>query len=289
MKKRKANNHKEEFIKIYQRLILTGKKVAPRGLKVLESENFHYELSPYIRFVNFKVRKLNLNYIKREFLWYLRGYRFDDSIIKYAKLWKEMINKDGSINSNYGQYIFSRQCSCHDSQFDNVIKMLKKDKDSRRASIVILNREHLISDTNDVPCTYSLNFRIRKNFLNMSVHMRSQDAVYGFSNDVPAFSFIHEMILNVLKERYPVLKYGMYHHTTDSFHVYEKHYLMLENITGYPIIEKEKVEMKIDDSFELIKCPKISGKKEVDFLRKLNFSKIPAKFKFSKWLNTIEQ
>lgn len=265
------NLEQEIFKNIYKELKWNGEKISPRGQLVLEIENFNYILPPYVRFVNFESRKLNLNYIKREFQWYLRGEKYDDSIIRHANLWKSMINKDGSINSNYGQYIFGEE-----NQFDRVIEILKQDKDSRRASIAILNKDHLLSNTNDVPCTYSINFRIRDNYLNMTVRMRSQDSVFGMGNDVPAFSFIHEMLCNSLKEFYPDLKYGEYYHSSDSFHIYERHFEMMDKIVD-------------NDKFTPIICPVISGSEEVKFLRKLDFTNIPEKFKFTKWLNTFDE
>lgn len=262
--------YSQPFLKIYKDL-QSGQYVKPRGELIIELENYSYELKPYVRFQNFESRKLNLDYIKTEFLWYLKGDRFDLSICDYAKIWKSVVNKDGSINSNYGQYIFGKE-----NQFDNVVSLLSKDKDSRRASIMILNNQHLKSDTNDVPCTYSLNFRIRNNKLNMSVHMRSQDAIYGMGNDAPAFSFIHEMMLNALKRYYPELEYGNYHHSADSFHVYERHFKMLDSLNSGA------------DQYIHIDCPKISGPEEVDFLKNVSFNEIPENFKFTKWLNSRE-
>lgn len=261
-----AKHHKTQFAKIYQKLLKNGEFVEPRGQNVLEAENFSYELSPYVRFHNFENRKLNLKYIKNEFLWYLKGDKYDLSICKHAKLWNDIKNKDGSINSNYGQYIFGDI-----NQFDNVVNILACDRDSRRGSIIILDRNHLFEETNDVPCTYSINFRIRQNKLNMTVHMRSQDAIYGMGNDTPTFSFIHEMMLNALKVFYSELEYGTYYHFVDSFHVYERHFEMFKQLVK-------------GDCYALIYCPKISGPEEVSFLRKLDFSSIPENFEFSKWL-----
>lgn len=248
-----------------------GQLVSPRGQLVREVENFSYELPALVRFQSFECRKLNLSYIKRELLWYIKGDRFDTSICAHAKTWRDIVNADGSINSNYGQYIFGKT-----NQFDRVVETLSGDKDSRRASISILGSEHLLSDTKDVPCTYSLNFRIRSGKLNMSVHMRSQDAIYGMGNDAPAFSVIHEMVLNALKRKYPDLECGTYFHTADSFHVYERHFAMFDSITD-------------DDSpspYVPVECPKISGPDEVDFIRALDFSSVPEQYKFTRWLTT---
>lgn len=259
------------FKEIYYRLMTEGKICNPRGLKVIEVENFNYKLSPYVRFINFESRKLNIEYIKKEFLWYLKGDKYDTSIVQHAGMWKDLINEDFSINSNYGQYIFGDQL-----QFRRAQHTLELDKDSRRASIIILSHKHLESFTKDYPCTYSINFRIRDNKLNMTVRMRSQDAVLGMGNDVPAFSFIHEMMYVTLKETYPELEYGEYYHSCDSFHVYEKHFNMVAS-------------MILNDDYEIVDCPKIKNKKEVDYLMKGEFHKIPKDFKFTKWLTNYEK
>jgi len=276
MKFKKQRNETIIFNAIFYDLYNNGKISEPRGLKILELENYNYQLSPYARFCNFKSRKLNINYIKREFLWYLNGDKFDKNIIKYAKMWKSLVNRNGSINSNYGQYIFGKQ-----QQFKRCLNTLIEDKQSRRASIIILNKNHLKSNTKDYPCTYSINFRIRNDRLNMSVRMRSQDAVYGMGNDAPNFSFIHEMMYILLKKTYKKLKYGIYYHSADSMHIYERHWNMVEEILN---IDKEVIN---------ISCPKISCYEEAEFLmnnkiNKVNKSKIPKKYKFSNWLLTYK-
>lgn len=256
----------QTFFRVYLDLMTFGRELAPRGLKIIEITNYEYTLLPYVRFANFDVRKLNVDYIKNEFLWYLKGDRYDDSITKYAKMWNEVKNPDGSINSNYGQYIFGGE-----NQFNRVFLELCNDKDSRRASIIILKNDHFNSIT-DVPCTYSINFRIRDDKLEMTVRMRSQDAVYGMCSDVPIFSFIHEMMFCKLKNYYPDLQYGNYMHSADSFHAYEKHFKMIEAIINN------------ESTFNDVNCPAVSCADEVDFIRKLESSNVPDNFKFCNWL-----
>lgn len=268
--------HEQSFSKIIEDLHQRGDVSAPRGLKIIELTNYDYVLPQFVRFMNFKSRKLNVDYIKNEFLWYLKGDRFDTSITKYAKMWNDVMNPDGSINSNYGQYIFGEI-----NQFDRVIETLKADKDSRRASIIILRSEHFNSTT-DIPCTYAINFRIRGrrdgeeecDELEMTVRMRSQDAIYGMGSDAPIFSFVHEMVWMKLLEKYYCLELGKYYHSADSFHAYEKHFDMIEKICS-------------GDEFEVVQCPRMYNAKEVDFLRKLQFDSIPDEFKFTKWLTNI--
>lgn len=255
-----------EFADIFLSLKNCGKVCRPRGLKIIEIENFGYTLSPYNRFCNFKSRKLNLDYIKNEFKWYLKGDKYDTSICEHASMWRSLINEDGSIASNYGQYIFANNA------FYRVARELLKDHDSRRACINILSFLHFNELAKELPCTYYINFRIRENKLNMTVGMRSQDAAFGMGNDAPAFSFIHEMMFMYLKEFIPKLEYGIYYHHADSFHIYEKHFEMLDKIVG-------------GDEYKEIECPKISCKDEVDFLIKHDFSNIPERFEFAKWLS----
>lgn len=272
-------NEEVVFRKIYRDVVSRGTFVSPRGQRVLEIENYTYELPAFVKFQSFESRKLNIQYIKDELLWYIRGDKFDLSITEKAKIWQQIVNSDMSINSNYGQYIFSGV-----KQFDNVVKTLSDDRDSRRGSMMILQEAHLVSDTKDVPCTYALNFRIRDNNLNMSVHMRSQDAIYGMGNDAPAFSFIHEMMLNALRRSYPDLMCGTYFHCADSFHVYERHFQMLEKLSGLNVQTKDELKDWRPDLYEKIECPRISGPDEVDFLRKLVFDDVPPQFKFVRWL-----
>jgi thymidylate synthase len=260
------NYHADPFRKIYDDLLNHGKMTHPRGTTCLEIENYVYELPPYVRFTNFVDRKLNLNYIKNEFLWYLRGDKYDTSICNHASMWKNLICRDGSIRSNYGQYIFGMQ-----KQFDVVVEELKRDKDTRRAVIMILGVEQLLIPGPEISCTYSMSFRIRENKLNMSVRMRSQDSVYGLGNDVPSFSFVHEMVYVSIKDNYPGLELGVYCHSADSFHVYEKHFQMIDNI-------------RHGSEYILIDCPLMSSLSEVTFMRAGNSESVPEEYLFTRWI-----
>lgn len=274
---------KNLFRMIYLKLLRNGREINPRGMRCIEVENFHFELPPYVRFTSFKARNLNLNYIKREFLWYLKADPKDTSIGQHAKMWSTLIREDGSINSNYGYYIFGDL-----QQFNNCLNILISDKDSRRASIVILQPHHIKDlKSKDVPCTYSINFRIRAERLNMTVHMRSQDIIYGMSNDIPTFSFIHEMMYVILKKHYPTLQYGSYFHIVDSMHVYDRHYKMIDQLTD------------LNAEYEYIDCPPMLNAEEAQFLidhaqDRIRYEEIPSDglellkaFKFYYWLTSF--
>jgi thymidylate synthase len=260
----------DPFIKAYKELITSGIMCSPRGQNVLEIEDFSMDLHPINdRFSDFGPRKMNLDYAKFEAAWYIRGDRYEtDTICDKAQMWTNIIDVDGGINSNYGQYIFGNE-----NQFDWVVSQLSEDRDSRRAVMCLLNSGHLRDSNPDVVCTYSIAFRIRDNKLNMSIHMRSWDAIWGMTNDVFCFSVIYEMVYAQLLRTIPDLQVGNYHHAADSFHVYERHFDMIKQLA------------KGDDRTERINCPRILGHKEVSYLRRRKSNDlIPSDYKFSQWL-----
>lgn len=201
------------------RHVMGGARVAPRGLPIREVENFHVNLPPRCRWMTFEARRFKLDYLKAELRWYLKGDPADLSIAQHAGLWSTITNPDGTVNSNYGAYLF------REGQFWWVIDELRRDPDSRRASVVILRPEFLREGVKDVPCTYGLNLRVREGRVNMSVHMRSQDMIWGAGNDIPTFSIVQEMAGACLG-----LPVGTYHHCVDSAHIYERHWRMAEEI-----------------------------------------------------------
>ena len=214
-----------EFLEVYEELWYDGTFSAPRGKKIKELMNFQHTFGPYERITSFRARKLNLDYLKWEFLWYLRANPFDTAVTEAAQMWKDIQQDDGRFFSNYGQYWFAKQ-----NGFFWALGSLLQDRYTRQAVIPMLSSEHLFEGNKDVVCTYGVNFHIRDDRLNMTVNMRSQDAIWGMTNDIACFSFLHEMMYMALRQECQPLIMGNYVHNVDSFHVYERHLEMLENI-----------------------------------------------------------
>ena len=216
------------FLTAYRQVQNEGRILSPRGERIIEIENGSMSFGPEDSIISsFEARHLNLKYCKQEFLWYLRGDRFDTSIEQHATMWKKLRQADGGFNSNYGQYLFGPG---DDNQFAYAMEALVKDRDSRRSAISLLNKGHLYHENSDIVCTYGISFRIREDRLNMSVNMRSNDLIFGATNDVFCFGLIHRMALVTLQTIYPELTLGVYHHKADSLHVYERHFEMLETL-----------------------------------------------------------
>lgn len=213
-------------------LVRRAPTIEQRGQKVRHVRDVAIVLDAAVApITSFRARNLNLAYAKQEWLWYLRADPMDDSIEEHAKAWAKLKQPDGSFYSNYGQYIFSPPTAEFEqrqhSQFDYVVETLLKDPGSRRACMVLLKREHLFEENSDVVCTYAISFSIESGHLDMTVLMRSNDVIFGFTNDAFCFWNLYQFVYTVLKSQMPHLQTGSYTHFANSMHVYERHFDMI--------------------------------------------------------------
>ena len=217
----------QHFLRLYQDLWNLGHRVKIKQDQCIELVNYEMVIrDPTDCLTSFAPRKLNLAYCKAEWLWYLRGDRFDQSIETHATMWKKLRQPDGGYNSNYGQYIFGQK------QFDWVIECLVNDPSSRQACMQLLNVTHMYAGNTDVVCTMGIQFLIRNERLDMFVRMRSNDAIYGMTNDVFCFSQLHQMVKAGLLLSGLDVQLGKYHHSVGSLHVYERHFPMLQELAS---------------------------------------------------------
>ena len=145
----------------------------------------------------------------REWLWYLDGDPSGVEISKYAPMWKNMMDADGNVRSNYG-WQWRRN-----DQLNKVIKLLRDKPNTRKATISIYDGKEIDTYSNDTPCTYAVQFTILDGKLNMSVLMRSNDLWYGFCNDQFCFSMLQKDVADILQ-----LEIGTYYHFAHNLHLY---------------------------------------------------------------------
>mgnify|MGYP003111791045 CR=1 FL=1 len=177
-------------------------------------------------------RKFNETYTLAEFLWYLSRNPNATNIGKFARIWLNIKDNEDNVESNYGCYVFG-------NQWNWSVNELTKDKDSRRATFVIGQPYHKTKNPNDIPCTQYLQFFIRNNKLHMGVSMRSNDIIFGMSNDIFIFCLFQQLMYNELKQVYSDLELGSYYHHAGSLHLYEMHNEMANNIL---VIDGEDTE-----------------------------------------------
>jgi len=189
------------------------------------------DLDPYSPYIyldkNFQTPK---KYVKSELDWYKS---MDLSIIGHEGIesnptWQSCCTQDEKklVNSNYGWCVFSEE---NGSQYDNCLEVLKKDKTTRNA-IIVYNRPGIYKDykkdgMHDMICTMYSHFFIRKNKLYMVHQMRSNDIRYGFiCSDLAWNCFVYQNMYEDLKETYPDLEVGVIRWTSDSMHLYSRHF-----------------------------------------------------------------
>lgn len=240
---------------------------SPRGQKIHECINAVVEVDDiHDNVVWTPDRKISLKYLVAELCWYLSGDQSRigaNAIAHYAKFWDYIRNPDGTLNSNYGHYIFNRMGSVvpyftdstpdyyEKNQFQYVVDKLKEDKDSRQAIININSIHHKRFPTKDFPCTTSIQFMIREDVLYMTVHMRSCDIVLGYCNDAFQFCHIQKLVWRELSEIYPGLECGSYTLMANSLHLYERHFDMADKISEAD--ETETPNMECTDYY----CPSL--------------------------------
>lgn len=152
-----------------------------------------------------------------ELLWYLAGSNELKFIQYYIPTYHKYSNDGETIFGAYGPRLFALNGRI--DQVKNVVETLKKNGDSRRAVIQIFQgedlAENLVERKNDLPCTCTLQFTLRKRQLHLLVMMRSNDAFKGLPHDVFAFTMLQEIIARAL-----AVEIGLYKHAVGSLHLY---------------------------------------------------------------------
>ena len=173
------------------------------------------------------VRTPAYEYIERELEWYKSCSRYVADIPgKTPAIWEAIASKDGMINSNYGWCIWTEE---NGDQYANVLKELKANPDSRRATM-IYNRPSMHVDfeangMNDFMCTFANSFFIRDGKLVSHYIMRSNDSVFGYNNDYAWAKHVQAELAKDLG-----VEVGDLIWTVSNIHVYERHFPMIEEL-----------------------------------------------------------
>lgn len=207
---------------------------APRGLKVRELLNCQFSISnPELCLFENHVRSSKKSYIKREISWYDTRSNDPSYIEKYAPIWGQIKNPDGTINSNYGRLVYYPYNTNGDNQWNWAKLALIFDQDTRQAVMHFNRTEHQFSGVKDFPCTMYGIFRIVNNKLNFTIRMRSNDLIFGLPNDIAYFVTLQMRMVSELQDFYPGLTIGTYTHSADSLHIYEPHWKEVSDMLNF--------------------------------------------------------
>ena len=198
------------------------------GVKTLEIVNASFVASAPLIFGS-----VNDEYVKRELEWYMsESLNVNDIPGGTPQIWKQVADRDGYINSNYGWCIFSKE---NNDQFYHAVTELENNPDSRRA-VMIYTRPTMWGDHNkngrsDFMCTNDVQYLIRDEKVHAIVQMRSNDVVFGYRNDYAWQSHVLDKVIEVLAQRGKPYQRGMIFWNVGSLHLYERHFYLVHHFT----------------------------------------------------------
>lgn len=236
-----ANEYYEVALKALRE---KGSATTVRENKTIEIINPTFVVNnPTLRVNTERNRKWPRKGFTAEFLWYASGNRNVKTIEKYLPAWRKFADENGNVNSNYGYYWHPN--------IANIVRILKDDPSARHACFSIYDSKYSTYTTKDVPCTFSGQFLIRDDKLNLIVFNRSRDCIKGeLGGDFYCFSILLELVANELQ-----IPVGKYISMIGSLHIYE------------PDFEK----MFTQCSFETVHYPKQIILNYFDFFKNLSY------------------
>ena len=201
------------------------------GVKTVEILNAAFEADE-----DYIVRPPNTEYIKREIEWYeSQSLDVNDIPGDTPAIWKAVSDKNDKINSNYGYLVHSED---NYSQYLSVLAELGENPQSRRANMIYtrpaIQMEAFSNGMSDFICTNNVQYFIRDGKLITSVYMRSNDAVFGYNNDLAWQKHVRDSLIDDLEiDTYKRYLPGPIYWNVGSLHVYERHFKFLEEPHDY--------------------------------------------------------
>lgn len=219
------SNADEAYRQLITRLLISNAAHESRVGKTKELFNVQFTIEDASQSVILnKARKLNYAYAFMEMMGlFSSGKDVIDMLMFYCPpLAKIQLNQEtGLFDGHYGTRLMKY------GQFNFVYEELKLNPNSRRAVMTMYNPAHDMSvhNSNDVPCTLALQFRIIEGKLDLFAMMRSNDIYLGLPYDLTQFTFLQQLLASKLQ-----IPIGAYHHYTTSLHMYERDYDVLHSI-----------------------------------------------------------
>jgi thymidylate synthase len=209
----RADTLDDAMRRTYRRLLTSGKAISPSRGDAVEIVGALIQLTnPRARLSRTESRGRLFSALG-ELLWYLAKTDALPFIAYYIPEYSQNSDDGRVIHGAYGPRLFTDGGV---NQVANVISLLRKRPDSRRAVIQLFRSTDIPYPYRDVPCTCSLQFLLRSKRLDLVATMRSNDVFLGFPHDVFAFTMLQELIARSVGA-----EVGQYHHMVGSLHLYD--------------------------------------------------------------------
>lgn len=171
--------------------------------------------------------EVNHDYVRRELNWYKSmSLNVNDIEKPTPKIWTQICDKQGFVNSNYGWAIFSNE---NGSQFKSCVSHINVDRNTRRACMIYtrpsMHKDYAKGGMSDFICTHAVNYYVRNGLINAVVQMRSNDVVMGYKNDYAWQKYVLDLLCEQTN-----LNPGDIIWNAGSLHVYERHFNLLEQL-----------------------------------------------------------
>ena len=173
---------------------------------------------PTRRVLTLKNRKANISATVAETVWVLFGDADINQIKPYMPRVSDFSDDGATWRAWYGERLFNWD-NKGVNQFQYCVDTLKKDLYSRQAVMSLWDpsRECTVGNSKDYPCTNHIQFLYRHGALDMTVTLRSNDCIWGWSHiNMFEFTVMQEMMSLMLG-----VPMGRYYHQVGSFHIYE--------------------------------------------------------------------
>jgi thymidylate synthase len=198
----------QAWLTLLTNIMQNGRKVVPRGKETKEVLGSLIRMDMRRPVLSINERKLGYRFMCAEAAWIMSGDDRVETISPYSKVIGSFSDDGLTYFGAYGPKLLG--------QLDYVVASLQKDRETRQA-VANIWRENPPA-TKDYPCTLSVQFMIRKNYLHAFITMRSNDIWLGFPYDVFNASMWAGYILRRLDD--PTLKLGCLYHSAASRHLY---------------------------------------------------------------------
>lgn len=183
-------------------------------------------------------RRFSLSYACAEILWYLSFTDDIELIQAYAPSYSKYC-ENGKAYGAYGKRLKENPGFVNEdtvyfkpngrNQIEALIQHLKETPNTRQAILSLWDSGDLIhailADHKDLPCTLTIKFFVRNDFLHCITDMRSNDAWLGLPYDIFCFTTLQRIIAEELG-----LQLGCYYHQAGSEHIYECNYKKVERV-----------------------------------------------------------
>lgn len=151
-----------------------------------------------------------------EALWMLAGR---EDLKFMTSLTKNFVRYSDDGETMQGSYGYRWRSKFDFDQLEEILGLLSKDPESRRAVLTMWDPRYDLRDnvdSSDIPCNTTIYFKVRDGKLHMTVNNRSNDMLFGaYGANVVHMSMLQEYMAAHLN-----LRVGRMIQQSDSFHVY---------------------------------------------------------------------